>query len=461
MKKIISFMLLLVVVIGIFPKTVMADSNFDEQLTQYLSEVSTTRGVTVAKEDLEYTLSLIELSLDDFDTVEELKDILGEVINSDYSNLNTIYELYTLDRTSLDKLLADNGETIDNYIFVDELSYSVYFYSEGDVTQESDFETKLLEYLTQVSEIRGFEVSKNDLVTLLDSYEYPLEDFETVDEIRDFMGDVIKADLSNLSYFEDEYDLDRQSLLDLLAENDKNIDNFIYMDDLEQFIWTYGGISSGLDDIFSELLPFLMEELGIDETEINNLVEHLASLEEYLSSPEVEARYLKLMERFSALAETITDTPTNEQIDELISLYQEMFSIFKLEAEFYVDNDGDKTPVTFAELLKMTDLGNGKLVIVIYNTDGEFLLDLSISNEIFQSIMSDLSGYIEDTKEEIIDKAENIKPVVKPDTNKTVKGGELPVTATNTASMALAGIILLLAGALVIWKTKELQNGKN
>lgn len=461
MKKIISFMLLLVVVIGIFPKTVMADSNFDEQLTQYLSEVSTTRGVTVAKEDLEYTLSLIELSLDDFDTVGELKDILGEVIKSDYSNLNTIYELYTLDRTSLDKLLADNGETIDDYIFVDELSYSVYFYSEGDVTQESDFETKLLEYLTQVSEIRGFEVSKNDLVTLLDSYEYPLEDFETVDEIRDFMGDVIKADLSNLSYFEDEYDLDRQSLLDLLAENDKNIDNFIYMDDLEQFIWTYGDISSGLDDIFSELLPFLMEELGIDETEINNLVEHLASLEEYLSSPEVEARYLKLMERFSALAETITDTPTNEQIDELISLYQEMFSIFKLEAEFYVDNDGDKTPVTFAELLKMIDLGNGKLVILIYNTDGEFLLDLSISNEIFQSIMSDLSGYIEDTKEEIIDKAENIKPVVKPDTNKTVKGGELPVTATNTASMALAGIILLLAGALVIWKTKELQNGKN
>lgn len=454
-------MLLLVVVIGLFPKTVMADSNFEEQLTEYLAEVSTTRGLTVAKEDLEYTLSLIEFSLGDFDTVAELKDTLGEVIKGDYSNLNDIYELYALDKTSLDKLLADNGETIDDYIYVDELNYSIYFYSEGDITQEDDFETKLLEYLTKVSEIRGFEVSKNNFLMLLDSYKYSLDDFETVNELSDFMGDVLKADLSNLSYFEDEYDLDKQALLALLAENGKNLDNFIYMDDLEQFVWTYGGISSGLDDIFSELLPFLMEELGIDETEINNLVAHLSSLEEYLGSTEVEARYLKLMERFSALAETIADTPTNEQIDEIISLYKEMFSIFKLEAEFYVVADGNKTPITFAELLKMTDLGNGKLVIVIYNTDGEFILDLSVSNEIFQSIMSDLGGYIEDAEEEIIDKVANVKPVVKPSTTKTVKGGELPVTATNTASMALVGIILLLGGAFVIWKTNELQNGKN
>jgi processed acidic surface protein len=387
---------------------------------------------------------------------------LGEVIKSDYNNLTDIYKIYSLDQSSLNKLLADNGETLEDYIFIDELSYAIYFYTEEDITQEPDFDTKLVEYLTQVSGIRGFEVDKEDLLKLMVVYEISLDDFETVVDLKDFMGDVIKSDLSNLSYFKENYELDKQELLDLLADNNKDINSFIYIDDLEQYLWTNSDLTPGLTDSISELLPYLMKELGIDETEISKLMDHFSSLEEHMSNPDVEAKLIQTMERLSSLATEITDTPSNAQINEIVSLYEEVLHVFKLKVEFYLVIDGTKTSVTLAELFKMSDLDNGVLNILLLNSNGELLVDYTVSPEILESLLANLGGYIKDAEEEIIDKVDNNKPAVKPSTTKsTVKGGELPVTATNTASFALVGIILLLVGALVIWKTNDLQNGKN
>lgn len=463
MKKLITLMLLLIAIIGLFPKSVMAETTFEEQLTQYLNEVSVTRGLTITKEDLQFTLSLYEESLEDFNSVTELKDFLGEVINSDYSNLNTIYDLYELDQTGMESILAENGDSIDDYIYLEDLSYAIYFYTEGDVTQEPDFDTKLIEYLSYVSEIRGFQFIKDDLVELLDSYELLIEDFESVEELSDLLGDIIKSDLSNLSYFNENYDMDVQDILDLLSDNSLTIDNFIYMDELEEFIWTNSDLPSGLTDLFSEILPYLMSELGIDDLEMNQLVLHMSSLEEHMSDPIVEARFLSLIERVSTLSEMeITSNLTEDQINEIVSIYEEMLSLFKLKAAFYLIEDSVKTPLTLADLFTMTQLGNGVLGVSLYNTEGELLVDFTVSNDILESILSDLGGFVGNVEEEIIDMDDNKSPVVKQSTNnKTIKGGDLPDTATNAASMALVGVILMFSGAFLIWKGKMRQNDKN
>lgn len=463
MKKLITLMLLLLVVLGLFPKSVKAETTFEEQLTQYLNEVSVTRGLTVTKEDLQFTLSLYEELLEDFNSVTELQDFLGEVINSDYSNLNAIYDLYSLDKTSIDLLLAENGDSIEDYIYLQELSYAIYFYTDGDVTQETDFDTKLTVYLSQVSAVRGFQVTKTDLVELLYSYELSMEDFESVEELSDLLGDVIKSDLSNLSYFKVNYELDIQDILDLLSVNSLNIDNFIYMDDLEQFIWINSNLASDLTDLFSEILPYLMEELGIDDSEMNKLILHLSSLEEHLSNPEVEARFISLIERVSALSEMeITGMFTEQQLKEIVSIYEEMLSLFKLKAVFYLTEDSVKTPLALTDLLTMTKLENGILGVSLYNTEGELLVDFLISNDLLESILSDFGGFIGNVEEEIIDVDDNKSPIIKPTTiNKTIKGGDLPVTATNTVSMAIAGVILMFCSAFLIWKSKILQNDKN
>ncbi|MFV0342041.1 MAG: processed acidic surface protein [Anaerocolumna sp.] len=463
-KKLFSFLFLLVMMVSFLPQTVMAANTFDEDLKSYLSKISEARGFNVTKDDLDYTLSAYDISLDDFDTVAELEETLGEVIKSDYSNLNGIYEIYSLDKAGLDTLLQEYGETIDDYLFVDELSYALYFYTADDVTQEGDFEANLALYLIEISEIRGFEVTRDDLVQLCDSYEYPLEDFESVEKLKELMGDVIKADLSNLSYFEENYGLSKEALLDLLAANDESIDKYIYMYDLELFVWNNGDFTTDFDDSYAEDLALLMEALGIDETEIKNLEEHLSSLEESLSDPIVAARYLELLENLSAFAESeLSEIPTAEQLEEFQAIFHELFSILSLKLEFYIIDNGHKTPLAFEDLLNITELGDNAFLLVLKNTNGKLLLDLSLTEEALQSILSEFGGDFTDSLdniEEVIDNAETIVPDNKPNTNETVKGGDLPDTATNNASMAFIGIILMLGGSLAIWKTKVLYNDK-
>lgn len=463
MKKTGVILLALALLACLFPQTVKAaeTEDFDTALTAYLGTLSEERGREVTKDDLEYVLTLYSESLTDFDSIEGLKDFLGEAVKYDYSNLTPLYEKYGLDQDSLTKLLADYGESLDDYIFVNELDDTLYFYQGGDETvQETGFEEKLAAYLNEISALRGFTVSREMISTNLSKYETDLSAFETVEDLKDYLGEVIQADLGNLDYFYDEYALTPEDINAFLSENNKTLNDYIFMDDLEYDLLysetgtiTYDYIMRYLESEF----PGITDKLGLTEDEFTAASNYFNSLKDYYSSEDTQNKMLDLLYRLQTLLENLPESDKDVTVDQLMefqNLYQEMQDILKIKLSYSFIQDGKKVPLTLADLMGNKNLENAVLNIAVYTENSEFLMDINISADMFGDVIGNLEdldnipGQPSDTSAG----GNNNQPV------KTVNGGKLPKTASNYAVFILLGGVSLLAGTAFYKKGKNDKN---
>jgi processed acidic surface protein len=457
---------------ALYTYTFEQEPNFEQNLVDYLAEVSAKRGFEVTKEDIQKSLAIYKSSIEEFATVDELSDFLGTVIKADLSNLYNLYKEFDLDKDSLMQLLLDNDDDINNYVFYDDLVDVLYEYT---FEQEPNFEQNLVNYLAQVSQERGFEVTKEDINSFLASYDMSTDDFETVEWLSDFLGDVIKADLSNLDYFEENYDMDKQAVLDLLVENGEDINDYVYMNDLEETVWTYyEGEYPGMgEDIADELLPIFEKELDLTKEELEKIGEYLLTLEDHLSSPETMERLENLGYRMMDFESEFEDfdqvsdlSPT--QIVELASIYNELLSIFKLEASYSLVKDGAETPLSIIDVISLKELKGAKLKVVLSSIDGEFLADLIVTGELVDSdTVVDVGEQVVDSSEDVtetvtqspvqqeIEKNMPVKKPVKTHVKVPANGSELPDTATNNMNYLLVGFIIVLAGALLYRKANK------
>lgn len=448
MKKTGVILLAFALILCLFPLSVKASetTDFSADLTAYLALLSEERGKEVTKDDLEYVLNIYSESLTDFDSVAGLKDFLGEVIKADYSNLTSIYEKYGLDQDSLTSLLEDNGETLDDYTFLNELEASISFYTEdGTVTQEAGFEEKLNTYLSDISAIRGFTVSREMIEAFLSRYGMSLSDMETVADLKDFLGDVIKSDLSNLDYFQTEYGLSKDDIESRLSTINKTLDDFVFMDDLEYDILDNddGKITyKYMMDMLEEYYPGITAKLGLTEEEFTKTYQYFMSLEDYYSSEETVGKMMDLMGRLQTLMESLPDSNdkvTLDQITEMQDIYKEMQDILKIKISYSILQDGKKVPLTLLDLINGKDLENAVLSVDIYTDSSEFLMDFNLSADMFGELIED----VENTPVTDTDSTggKNISTTIK-----TITGGKLPKTASNYTVMIIAGALLIFAG---------------
>lgn len=457
MKRIGLYLLVAILIAGLFPATAMASqsTSFDQEFTSYLEEVSRERGFDVTRDDIEASLANYDENMDNFEHVEDIREYLGDVIQADLSNLDFIYEAFQLDEASLTQLLGDNGDEINDYIFTYDLYNAVYFYTgAGAVEQEADFDGKLTDYLTEVSTIRGFEITKENLESSLSAYGSSTKDFKTVAELKEFLGDVIKADLSNLDYFSTNYGMDSQSVLQMIADNDKSIEDFIYINDLENFILSKGDASIpglNLDEIMSYL-----NLIGITEDEVKQLENHFMSLTDLFNDPSVLQQVEDLAYRAEAIAAQIDDAgPTKAQMEELISIYDEYLTMFQLKINAYLIKDGAEVPVSLTDLMSMKELeGIDGMKLEFYDTDSKLLADMLITRDLLES---GLGGILKGAAGEIADVVDEVS--ANPDdknTNQvsTAKGAQLPKTASNYTLNTLLGLGIALAGTLIYRKVR-------
>ncbi|MGC4376597.1 processed acidic surface protein [Fictibacillus sp. Mic-4] len=341
MKKLGAILFVLLLVVGIFPKVSFAAVD-EKELDQYLSEISTERGFTVTKEMLEEHLSYYDEKLKDFNSVQKLRDSLGEVIKSDLSNLDGIYKTYNLDEKSLGKLLAENDEELNDYIFIHELEDAVAFYSEG-----------------------GGDVEL------------------TTDDLKELF-----------------------SLFDL------------------------------------------------SEKEMQNLTAHFQSIEDELSQPETQERLNNLADRMMNFADFETaDDLTAGQIEELFSIYNEFLHIFHLKAKASIVRGGTETPLSFKELIQLEELKNANLKISLYNLDGQFLADIIITgDEIDSRKIVDTGKKIKVTNEKVVQEVKHKQHQSAP---RTVKGAKLPTTASDYLTNTLIGLFAFAAGLVLFRKMKK------
>jgi processed acidic surface protein len=376
MKKLGAILLSFLLFVGVFPtSSFAAASTFDADFNKYLKSVSQTRGFEVTKDDVEYSLSLYDESLENFDTIADLEDFLGEPIAADLHNVQDVYADFDLDKTSLNALLKENGQSLDDYVYLDDLYEDVGFYLEGDDWYEDD----------------------------------------------------------------ESYDEEDASYDDELSEED-----------------------------LSGLLSFMQSELGLTSEELNRIEAHFTSLEDELSNEATLNRLDQLGERLAAFEDFDTATELSaDQIAELMSIYKEMLSIFHLDAKFALVQGGNERPLSLTDLINSEELKNASLKISLYTTDGKFLADMVITGDMFNSdIITDTGKEVEKSAEAVAKPAQAQKPAVekkqepvKKQTNgavqKTVKGGKLPETASNYVTNTLIGLVLVAAGFVLFRKVRR------
>ncbi|TDB50028.1 processed acidic surface protein [Bacillus sp. CBEL-1] len=331
--------------------------------------------------------------------------------------------------------------------------------------QSKTFEADLKNYLTTVSTTRGFDVSKEDIEFSLSLYDEELSNFDTVEELKEFLGEVIKSDLSNLSFIYESYDLNQKSLQSLLEENGEDLNDYVFVDDLDQTVFfyledefDYADDEEYTDEIstddFESALQMLEDEFGLTREELERINDHLMSIEDELANEETLNRLMALAERLAAFEDFDTTTElTSDQIAELMSIYNEMLSIFKMKATYTLIQDGTEKPLSLFDLMNMKELKNASLKINLYTADGKFLADMIITGEMVDS------DTVANTGKSIEKSAQNVNNVVKQapvkektqktevkkaEVKKTVKGARLPNTASNYLLNTLIGASIVL-----------------
>ncbi len=455
MKK-SAFIFCIILFSAVLPSTISAQTSITEkELERFASQISQQRGFTVTIEDLEYNLAIYDANLQEFETINELEQFLGEVINRDGSNLDLIYEYYELDSDSLEALLNEFGESLDDYIFIYDLESAVDFYIEEKIERDPYFDENLEIYLKEVSAIRGFTVTREHIEHSLSLYETTLEEFKTIERLSDFLAEVIKKDLSNLSAY---FDMSKNDVLQLMKDNGLDINDYVYLDDLGIDLYEF----IEWDDEYSIDFDYLMKTYDLTDEELLRLEEHIGNILENASDETIE-RIWNLADRMMAFEEFDTATElTASQIAELVSIYHEFVSIFEFDIEFSLIKDGIEEPLSLNALMSMTELVNADLKISIYNLQGTFLADLIITGEMVSSeTINGTGGAIKTKQTESKQTFEPVQKKVESEaTTSTVKGAKLPETASSYVANSLFGIATLLIGTLIFIRARKVTSEK-
>ncbi|MCK6259172.1 processed acidic surface protein [Fictibacillus sp. KIGAM418] len=301
-------------------------------------------------------------------------------------------------------------------------------------------DTDLTAYLAQISKVRGYEISKEDYQNYLSDYAgMELSDFEDINELKETLGAVIKSDNSNLDELYTDFDLNEQQLKDLLAKNGEAIEDYIYVDDLYFAVSDLQAPDEEMPD-FEEIqkeIEGALAEIDLTPNEIQNLQDHLMSIEKDLNSPDTEKRLESIAERMMSLD---PEKPTKAQIQEVGTAFEELMSIFQMKANFFIVDGSKKTPVSAGELMQMRVLDGDYLLIQLFDLNGKMLADLKITSDVVKTVPAKVDTVTQTIKKEVKASA----PVAKK--TRTVTGGKLPKTASNHLDGALAGLAVAGAG---------------
>lgn len=380
MKHLVTLLLALSLSFGILPVSVFAIEQNDQEFEAYLKEIGW------EKQDFIDFIESKEWYLEDFESVDELGMPLNE------EGVQSVLKDFDLSREELNDLLVEWGDIEEGQDVLD----SPYFLFNEDLETSVDF------YLNGWV---GTPIDDENLQQLLE--EFNLESVEALEE--------------------------------LLKENDDSLESYEYIEDLRWAVDFYINGDEYMEDEFADLFT----DIDLNDEEMEKLFAHLETL-----NWEDEALLDSMMllgERMMAFEEFQTaDELSAEQIAEMLAIFTEMKQLLQIETKYFLVVDGVKQPVSLDTLMTMESTNGNDLVMEIYNTNGELLLDLILTADMFGSELIQETGKDIQEAERIVTEAPmKAKPPVK-----TIKGGELPKTATNHIENTFAGLAIAAAGIL-------------
>lgn len=300
-----------------------------------------------------------------------------------------------------------------------------------------------------LSEVR---MTQEELEEYLSYYDLSLNELKSVEELRDTLGPTVTPEtIQNLLK---QYEMTEAELKELLIEygeleeGDSIIDTFQFIYDIEDIIdleMDYDEEEMEYDDEeIIDLMDGLFTEIGLTDEELDRFMNHLLPIVE---DPSFEARLMAISDRMDQLEyfETI-DELSAEQVAELLSIYNDLQSLLQIQFKFALIQDGVTTNLSLEALFQLKELTNASLLVSIYDLNGNFLLDFTLTGEMIGSDLVKETGNDIKQSTEVISKVVEVKKEKKKPTkpeHKTEKGGVLPKTAGNYLFGALIGLMLM------------------
>ncbi|MBX9954302.1 processed acidic surface protein [Peribacillus simplex] len=300
-----------------------------------------------------------------------------------------------------------------------------------------------------LSEVR---MTQEELVEYLSYYDLTLNELKSAEELRETLGPAVTPEtLQNLLK---QYEMTEAELTELLMEygeleeGDSIIDTFHFIYDIEDIIdleMDYDEEEMEYDEEeISDLMDGLFTEIGLADEELDRFMNHLLPIVE---DPSFESRLKAISDRMNQLEyfETI-DELSAEQVAELLSIYNDLQSLLQIQFKFALIQDGVTTNLSLEALFQLKELTNASLLVSIYDLNGNFLLDFTLTGEMIGSDLVKETGNDMKQSTEVISKVAEVKKEkkksAKPE-HKTEKGGVLPKTAGNYLFGALCGLVLM------------------
>lgn len=300
-----------------------------------------------------------------------------------------------------------------------------------------------------LSEVR---MTQEELEEYLSYYDLTLNELKSAEEVRETLGPAVTPEtLQNLLK---QYEMTEDELTELLMEygeleeGDSIIDTFHFIYDIEDIIdleMDYDEEEMEYDEEeISDLMDGLFTEIGLTDEELDRFMNHLMPIVE---DPSFESRLMAISDRMNQLEyfETI-DELSAEQVAELLSIYNDLQSLLQIQFKFSLIQDGVTTNLSLEALFQLKELTNASLLVSIYDLNGHFLFDFTLTGEMIGSDLVKETGNDIKQSTEVISKVAEVKKEkkkpAKPE-HKTEKGGVLPKTAGNYLFGALCGLVLM------------------
>ncbi|WP_440970397.1 processed acidic surface protein [Peribacillus frigoritolerans] len=300
-----------------------------------------------------------------------------------------------------------------------------------------------------LSEVR---MTQEELEEYLSYYDLTLNELKSAEELRETLGPAVTPEtLQNLLK---QYEMTEAELTELLMEygeleeGDSIIDTFHFIYDIEDIIdleMDYDEEEMEYDEEeISDLMDGLFTEIGLTDEELDRFMNHLLPIVE---DPSFESRLMAISDRMNQLEyfETI-DELSAEQVAELLSIYNDLQSLLQIQFKFSLIQDGVTTNLSLEALFQLKELTNASLLVSIYDLNGHFLFDFTLTGEMIGSDLVKETGNDIKQSTEVISKVAEVKKEkkkpAKPE-HKTEKGGVLPKTAGNYLFGALCGLVLM------------------
>ncbi|HSP23214.1 MAG TPA: processed acidic surface protein [Planococcus sp. (in: firmicutes)] len=408
MKRLFLLILSAALMFGFLPASAFAMEADDKGFDEFLKEIQWEKSAYI-----DY-LESKDYSLENFESADDLGLPITE------ETIQSVLTEFELSRSELNALLVENGDIeegqdvldTDWYLFTEDLSDGINFYLNG-----------------------GTKITDENLQELIEYYE-----FESKEELESFLN-----------------------------EQGDTIENYEFIEDLEYAVDDY---IYGYDEEYDIEVDIegMFTELGLTLEELERLEAHLMTLD--FENPAFQDRATALADRMMMIEEfESADELTAEQISELIAIYTEMLDLLNLDTKYYLIKGSEKLPITLATLLTLETVDGYDLLVEVYNTQGTFLADFILTNDLFGSdIIKETGEDIKVVEEEVTEEVKEEKNVVvappalktpgkkseKAPVKKTVKGGKLPKTASDYLPNALFGLAIALAGVALFRRSKAM-----